>query len=234
MRGFPRQHRILLVDNDFKTRSIIEQYFTARGCELIVVDSGEEALGFRGLCDLVILEWNVPGELNGLDLCKEFRKRTLTGVIMLTEKKDEIDVVTALEVGVDDYVTKPFRVGELYARAQAILRRLGQLGNSQSNQTVHGDLVVDMDKHVVMKDGTTLVLTPTEFDILSALARYPHIVFTREKLAEIAFGENCIYRKRTMDSHISNLRKKLGDDARDNKYILTVSGIGYRFISNKV
>ncbi len=170
-------------------------------------------------------------DLSGEEICVEIRKKSRVPIIMLTAKIEESDLLTGLNIGADDYITKPFSLKELYARIEAVLRRssddLVPLYNKTSFN--HGDLEVEFESHTVKKKRVEINLTPHEFKLLAALIKYPNRVFTREDLIKAAFGDEFEGYDRTVDSHIKNLRQKIESDPRSPVYILTIFGIGYKF-----
>lgn len=228
----PERARILVVDDETRVRSMIHQYLTAEGYDVTTVGTGQEALDIvrKEEVQLVVLDWMLPGGLNGLEVCREIRKISTVAVIMLTAKTEETDMIVGLEMGADDYVTKPFRMRELTARIRTVLRRTQQGPDaSQPNTLVRGKLVIEPDKFTVKKDGEDVILTPAEFKILVTLATRPGVVFSRLQLSEIALGDDYIHYERSIDTHISHLRKKVEENPSQPEYILTVYGVGYRF-----
>ncbi|KPV44460.1 response regulator transcription factor [Alicyclobacillus ferrooxydans] len=228
----PERTRILVVDDESRVRSMIHQYLTAEGYDVTTVGTGHEALEAvrRDDVQLVILDWMLPGGLNGLEVCREIRKISSVAVIMLTAKTEETDMIVGLEMGADDYVTKPFRMRELTARIRTVLRRTQQGGEaSPANVLTRGSLVIEPDKFTVRKDGEDVILTPAEFKILVTLATRPGVVFSRLQLSEVALGDDYIHYERSIDTHISHLRKKIESNPSQPEYIQTVYGIGYRF-----
>lgn len=192
-----------------------------------------EALIAEEKPDLLLVDWMLPGGDSGLDVCKRNEREWGLPIIMVTAKGDEFDKVLALELGADDYLTKPFGLRELSARMKAVLRRAskGGGGTERRDETrLHrGELSLDNDKYAAQLGERRLELTRTEFMLLWKLASHPGRVFTRTHLMDEALGEDYIGYERTIDSHIRNLRKKLGDHEAERPYIETVYGIGYRF-----
>jgi DNA-binding response OmpR family regulator len=224
--------RILVVDDETRVRSMIHQYLSAEGYDVSTVGTGQEALEIvrREDVQLVVLDWMLPGGLNGLEVCREIRKISSVAVIMLTAKTEETDMIVGLEMGADDYVTKPFRMRELTARIRTVLRRTQQGSDAPTpNTLVRGRLVIEPDKFTARKNGEDLILTPAEFKILVTLATRPGVVFSRLQLSEIALGDDYIHYERSIDTHISHLRKKIEDNPSQPEYIQTVYGVGYRF-----
>ncbi len=228
--------RVLIVEDDPAVRDVVEHALTREGMDVKTFGDAETTLEhLRGAepFDLVILDVMLPG-MDGISLCRELRAGsadpTLTEVpvIMLTARDDETSVVVGLEVGADDYVTKPFSPRELVARVRAVLRR------TEGNQTPatvlrFGDLVVDLDRRNVTLRGQPVELTPTEFELLQILAREPGRPFTRAQLLERAYDVAYAGYDRTVDAHIKNLRRKLEPDPRGPRYIITLYGVGYKF-----
>lgn len=223
---------VLIVDDEPKIVEVLSALFASRGFRAFTAENGRKALEiFDGQnIDLVILDLMMPG-LSGEDVCREIRRKSRVPVIMLTAKAREGDVVEGLGLGADDYVAKPFGLRELYARAEAVLRRAGNdlIPLAVRNSWRNGDLVVDFEKNVLRKKGARSSLTPTEWKILSALVKYPGKVFTREELIETALGSEFEGYDRAVDSHIKNIRQKIEDDPKNPVYILTVHGLGYKF-----
>jgi Response regulators consisting of a CheY-like receiver domain and a winged-helix DNA-binding domain len=187
----------------------------------------------RARPDLLLVDWTLPGERSGIDICKYNLKHWQLPLIMVTARGDEFDKVLALELGADDYLTKPFGLRELSARIKAVMRRSGQPGREaavrEEKALRRRELTLDMDRFLAMKSGAKLPLTRTEFLLLWKLASYPGRVFTRAQLMDEALGEGYLGYERTLDSHIRNLRRKLGDHESDKPFVETVYGVGYRF-----
>jgi DNA-binding response OmpR family regulator len=208
---------------------LVRLYLEKEGFEVAEAARGDEALAsFRKRQpDLVLLDVMLPG-VDGLQVLKEIRKTCKTPVIMLTAKDETFDKVLGLELGADDYITKPFSPREVVARVKAVLRRAGQ-PSEPVKRIGQGDLEILLDAHTVRRAGNLIDLTPTEFNLLAALAAQPGRVFTRLQLLEVAQGQAYEGYERTVDAHIKNLRAKLELDPRQPKYLETVFGIGYRF-----
>jgi DNA-binding response OmpR family regulator len=227
---------ICIVDDEEKIRSIVRNYLEQEGFAVLEAGDGESALGLlrRADVDLVLLDWMMPG-LNGLDVCRKLREFSEVPVIFLTAKSEELDKLLGLELGADDYITKPFSMRELSARIRVVLRRMqkakGNQASSEKKQDrlVRGRVTVDLAKHTAFVDGEPVVLTPTEFKLLATLAQAPGRVYSRLQLLEIALGEEYAGYERSIDTHISNLRKKIEKDPGQPKLILTVFGVGYKF-----
>ncbi len=178
--------------------------------------------------ELVIIDLNLPG-MDGLDVTREIRKKSDVPIIMLTARVEEMDRLIGLELGADDYISKPFSPREVVARVKAVLRRSGKSTNNESNIIEVGSIVIDLDGHRVSKAGTELDLTPTEFSLLSTLASQPGRVYSRLQLLEQSQGMAYEGYERTIDAHIKNLRSKVEDDPHNPQCIETVFGVGYRF-----
>lgn len=224
---------ILVVDDEGKIVRLVRDYLQNAGFRVIAAADGQAALAqFRyEKPDLVILDLNLPG-IDGLQVARTIRQtqtaQRKTPIIMLTARVQESDRIEGLELGADDYVTKPFSPRELVARVRAVLRR-AQDEEPASLLLRLGDLVIDADKRAVMLGGQVVDLTTTEFDLLLILARSPGRVFSRMELIDRVQGESFDGYDRTIDAHIKNLRKKIEPDPRQPRYILTVYGAGYRF-----
>ena len=224
-------HRILLVEDDRKLAPLVRDFLVEHHYEVTWEADGDA--GWRSFTDrafdLVILDLMLPGR-DGLTLCRQIRAAGSAGVLILTAKGDESDRIVGLELGADDYLTKPFSLPELLARVRAILRRCRPdvAGDGASRRTV-GALVIDPARRTVHRDGEAVELTRSEFDILDRLTRSPGRVFARaELLDEVRGGETIAY-DRAVDSHISNLRAKIEDDPKHPRRIVTVWGVGYRW-----
>jgi len=221
--------KILVIEDEARIVRLIRDYLDNEGYRVIDARDGEEGLvAFqRQEPALIILDLMLPKK-DGLEVAKEVRKESNVPIIMLTAKTEEIDKVTGLEIGADDYVTKPFSLRELAARIKAILRR-SEGGPGRQDLINQGKLSINTETHQVKLEGKEIVLTPTEFDLLVVMARRPGRVFTRKTLLkEIGHfpGEGV---KRKIDTHVKNLRKKLSDPDDHPRFIETVHGVGYRF-----
>jgi DNA-binding response OmpR family regulator len=223
--------RILIVEDEVDLNELIARQLRQDGHEVVQAFDGETGLTAvdRDAPDLVILDWMLP-KLDGLVVCRRIRERHVVPVLMLTARGEEADIVLGLEVGADDYLTKPFRIRELLARVRAILRRSerasGPPGSDESAANRHGALALDVEMRYARLDGKELDLTPKEFDLLALLAQHPGRAFSRDYLLERIWGDDVYVTDRTVDTHVQRLRKKMGEDA---DLIRTVWGIGYRF-----
>lgn len=224
--------KILIVDDEPKILEVVRSYFEQSGFQVYEATRGGQALElFRRMTpDLVILDLMLPDQ-RGEEICQQLRRISRVPIIMLTAKAEEEDILTGLNLGADDYVTKPFSPRQLVARAEAILRRSGDAASPLAANISfnNNDLAIDFIKHEVRKEGRLINLTPNEFKILKTLLKYPQKAFTREELVSFALGDDYDGFDRTIDTHIKNLRQKIESDSRNLKYILTVHGVGYRF-----
>jgi len=220
---------ILVADDEKRIVHLVRDYMEAAGFRVVTAHDGETALTqFRyERPDLIVLDLNMPGT-DGIEVARTVRREHNTPIIMLTARVEETDRIVGLELGADDYVTKPFSPRELVARVKAVLRRT-QNAEPVSALLRVGELVIDPDKRSVTLDGKTITLTTTEFDLLLVLARSPGRVFSRMELLDRIQGVAFEGYDRTIDVHIKNLRKKIEPDPRKPHYILTVYGAGYRF-----
>ncbi|MEQ8276763.1 MAG: response regulator transcription factor [Deltaproteobacteria bacterium] len=219
--------KILVVDDDERLRSLVAEYLEGRGFAVVTAEDGEDGLArLRGeAVDLVVLDVMMPG-LDGFEVVRELRKFSRTPVIMLTARGDEMDRIVGLEIGADDYMPKPFNPRELLARIQAVLRRT-DASAAPSSLLELGALRVDVDRREVHLDGTYVELTTTEFEILRTLAANAGRIIPRERLMELARGDEYASFERSVDVHVSHIRKKLGDDPKNPTYVKTVRGVGY-------
>lgn len=225
---------LLIVDDEPKVIEFIKPFLEREGFTVHSAGNGHEALRLVREVDpdLVVLDWMMPG-MSGLDVCRELRKTSSVGIIMVTARSDEADRIVGLEVGADDYIVKPFSLRELTARIRSVLRRLNiQPQDSAGDSSAvleRGELTIDEARFRVWKRSEEIVLTPTEFQMLITLAAKPGVVYSRLQLLQSSMGEAYLNYERTIDSHISHLRKKIEDDPANPVYVQTVYGIGYRF-----
>ncbi|MCR4435755.1 MAG: response regulator transcription factor [Clostridiales bacterium] len=224
--------RILVVDDEAKIVEVVKSYLEGGGYLVSEAYDGKQALEMfeRVRPSLIILDLMLP-DITGEEICRRIREKSAVPIIMLTAKVEEKDILKGLDIGADDYVTKPFSPRQLVARVGALLRRVSgdHMPLSDTVSFNNGDLVVDCSSYEVKKAGKVLNLTPTEFKILLALAKHPAKVFTREELINVIGSEDIDVYDRTIDSHIKNLRQKIETDSKNPVYILTVHGFGYRF-----
>jgi two-component system alkaline phosphatase synthesis response regulator PhoP len=221
--------RVLVVDDDAKTVELVKLYLKRDGYRVLTAYDGIEALRLarEGHPDLIVLDLMLPG-IDGLEICRTLRTESDVPVIMLTAKTTDQDKLVGLDLGADDYVTKPFSPKELAARVRAVLRRLP--GERGPDQIKHGELTVNFIKHEVFLSGKPLNLTTVEFKLLAALVKEPGRVFSRAQLIENALGHDFEGFDRTIDVHILNLRRKLEPDPGHPKYVKTVYGAGYKLV----
>ncbi|MBU2009317.1 MAG: response regulator transcription factor [Chloroflexi bacterium] len=223
--------RILVVDDDAKTVELVKLYLSRDGYKVLTAYDGIEALRLarESRPDLIVLDLMLPG-LDGLQVCRTLRRESDVPIIMLTAKTAEEDRLVGLDLGADDYVTKPFSPKELAARVRAVLRRLPEEALQRGPvEITHGELTVNFLTHEASLAGKPLNLTPIEFRLLGVLMREPEKVFSRAELIDKVFGYDFEGFDRTVDVHIRNLRRKLGADPDHPRYIKTVYGAGYRF-----
>ena len=224
--------RILLVDDEHSVQKLLAYPLRKEGYEVVSALDGREALDRLrdGTFDLVVLDLMLP-KVDGFEVCRQLRSRSAVPIIMLSAKAEEIDKVLGLELGADDYITKPFSVREFSSRVKAVLRRAALVrGDEDQEEPVErGDLRIDFEKRNVEIRGEAVRLTYVEFEILAALARSPGRVFSRSMLLERVWGDAAYRDTRTVDVHIRHLREKLESDPKHPELILTVRGVGYRF-----
>jgi len=220
---------ILIVDDKLSLTRLLQEYFGKQGYRTVVADNGRNALftARHAKPDLVLLDVMMP-EMDGLEFIRTYRRESDTPIILLTARVEEADKVAGLELGADDYVTKPFGMAELNARVRAVLRRYEQRDRSQERLLV-GEVELDRSQHTVRVDGHFVDLTPSEFDLLATMMGAPGRVFSRLDLMERLPGDSPERVERTIDAHVRNLRKKLERDPRHPRYVETVFGVGYRF-----
>ena len=222
----------MLVDDEHSVQKLLTYPLRKEGYDVVSALDGREALDRlrEGDFDLVVLDVMLP-RLDGFDVCRQIRARSTVPIIMLTAKTEEIDKVLGLELGADDYITKPFSVREFRSRVKAVLRRaeLSRGEEPMEEPIEEGDLRVDFEKRQVEVRGEQVRLTYVEFEILAGLARSPGRVFSRTMLLERVWGDSAYRDPRTVDVHIRHLREKLERDPRQPELIFTVRGVGYRF-----
>lgn len=221
---------ILVVDDEPKIVRTVRAYLEDAGFRVVSASDGQTALTtFRHeKPTLVILDLGLPG-IGGLDVARTLRRDSDVPIIMLTARVDETDKLIGLELGADDYVTKPFSPRELVARVRAVLRRV-QGERTDAPPPIHaGEVEINLERRQVTVSGELVELTPTEFDLLTVLARHPGRVFSRLELLDRVQGHTFEGYERTIDAHVKNLRQKLEPDPKDPRYILTVYGVGYKF-----
>jgi two-component system alkaline phosphatase synthesis response regulator PhoP len=223
--------KILLVDDDSRITQVARDYLAAAGFAVAAAHDGPGALAaFRAeRPDLVVLDLGLPG-LDGLDVTRALRKTSPVPIIMLTARGEESDKLVGLELGADDYMTKPFSPKELVARVRAVLRRAEAAAAGPPPEVVQaGDLTLDLPRLRATLGERRIELTPTEFELLAALARQPGRIFTRAQLLDAVRGVAFESYERAIDTHIKNIRRKLEPNPREPRYVLTVYGVGYKF-----
>lgn len=220
---------IMIVDDEKRLVSLVESYLTQDGYRVVSANNGVEALptANREKPDLIILDIMMP-KMDGYEFMREHRKEADTPIILLTARVDDDERVIGLEVGADDYITKPFRPRELVARVRAVLRRAGK-SEPKGKVLQVADITLDRDTRMVTVAGQAVDLTPSEFDLLAALMSSPGRVYSRLDLLDVIQGIRYEGYERTIDTHVKNLRSKLEPDPRSPRYIETVYGVGYRF-----
>lgn len=225
----PMNERILIVDDEPKIVKLARDYLERSGYGVLTAVNGSTALAIARADkpDLVVLDLNLPG-MDGLDVCRAIRRESDVPIIMLTARVEEMDRLIGLELGADDYISKPFSPRELVARIKAVLRRVR--GDLQHAGTVRvADLEIDLEGYRVFRGGEPVELSRTEFNLLAVFAQHPGQSFTRAQLLSRLHGVAYDGYDRSVDAHVKNLRRKLEEDPANPRYILTVFGIGYRF-----
>ena len=221
---------ILIIEDEPELVKVLRSYLEQAGFGVLTAGGGDSGLALweQKKPDLVLLDLNLPG-MDGLDVARAIRRNSSTPIIMLTARVEEADQLVGLELGADDYVTKPFSPRLVVARVRALLRRSET--SPETRQVIRlGDLEIDLAGHTVLRGETALELTPTEFNLLVALASQPGRAFSRLQLLDASQGTAYEGYERTIDAHIKNLRSKLEPDPKNPRYIETVFGVGYRFI----
>jgi DNA-binding response OmpR family regulator len=227
------EQTILVVDDEEAIAEAVRARLGAEGYRVIVASDGPEAISLHAAehPDLVVLDLMLPG-MDGLEVCREIQRGGWTPVLMLTAKTEEADKVAGFAVGADDYLTKPFSLRELVVRVKAILRRVDRIRGvaEVADATIdRNGLVLDPQRRLVTVDGSEVALTPLEFEILHALAREPGVVLARDQLMDRVWGYRDYAGGRVVDSHVARIRRKLGEDGNDPRFIRTVHGVGYAF-----
>ena len=226
---------ILVVDDEPKIADLARDYLEHAGFNVRIAGDGETALAAirRDRPDLVVLDLGLPG-LDGLDVTRAIRRDSNLPVIMLTARNDELDKLLGLELGADDYLTKPFSPRELVARVRAVLRRVAAAAEPRADELIRaGELTLDLPRMRADLGDRSIDLTPTEFALLAAMARQPGRIFTRSQLLDAVHGVAFESYERAIDTHIKNLRRKLEPDPRRPVLVLTVYGVGYRFADER-
>ena len=220
--------KILVVDDEKKIVDIVKAYLEKDGYRVTTAYDGKAALEMARsrAPDLIVLDLMLP-EISGWDVCRILRAESDVPIIMLTARDDDTDKIVGLELGADDYVVKPFNPKELMSRIRAVLRRVDR-ADEKPRPIEFGELSIDLERHEVRRGEKLVELTPTEFELLRALAQSPGRVYSRLQLLDMVLGEAYEGYERTIDSHVKNLRKKLEADPERPRYIVTVRGIGYK------
>ena len=224
---------ILIIEDEVELVKVLRSYLESANFNVLAAYRGDTGLSLwqEKNPDLVILDLNLPG-LDGLDVAREIRRQTETPIIMVTARVEETDRLIGLELGADDYISKPFSPREVVARVRAVLRRAG--ATQMKSDILHSGLLqIDLDAHTVTIDGEDIDLTPTEYKLLVALVTQPGRVFSRLQLLEASQGTAYEGYERTIDAHVKNLRAKIEPDPKNPHYIETVFGVGYRFTRDK-
>lgn len=222
--------RVLIVDDDVELCELVSEYLGGEGFEVETVHDGNEGLkrALSGDHVLIVLDIMLPG-MNGLDVLRNLRKQSRIPVLILTARGDDVDRIVGLEIGADDYLPKPFNPRELMARVRAILRRSHGDTQAAGEKVTVGDVELDPASRVVRRSGDPVELTSVEFALLEALMRAAGQVVTRETLAQNVLGRRFMPYDRSIDVHVSKLRRKLGDQSADAERIKTIRGVGYVF-----
>ncbi|MEW5920502.1 MAG: response regulator transcription factor [Bacillota bacterium] len=237
----PHTYKVVVIEDEEKIARMIKDYLEKEGMTIFLAGDGTRGMELikRYSPDLLILDLMLP-DLDGLEICRRLRREENIPIIMLTARSQETDRVVGLEMGADDYMVKPFSLAELAARIRAVMRRAGEQGigskgegsnKDEAKILSRGELQIDVENRSVKKGDREVELTPTEFKILSLMARYPGRVFSRLQLLESCLGEAYSGYERSIDTHISNLRKKIEEDVANPSYIVTVFGFGYKFMN---
>ncbi|MEX0983624.1 MAG: response regulator transcription factor [Actinomycetota bacterium] len=227
------EQTVLVVDDEEAIAEAVRARLESEGYRVVVAADGPQAIAAHAAehPDLVVLDLMLPG-MDGLEVCKEIQKERWTPVLMLTARTEEADKVAGFAVGADDYLTKPFSLRELAVRVKAILRRIDRIAGSsaQAVAPIEGPgISIDPQRRTVSVDGAEVSLTPLEFEILLALAREPGVVLARDVLMDRVWGYRDYAGGRVVDSHVARIRRKLGEDGNEPRFIRTVHGVGYAF-----
>jgi len=225
------EQTVLVVDDEEAIAEAVRARLESEGYRVLVAHDGPQAIRVcaEARPDLVVLDLMLPG-MDGLEVCREIQRKEWTPVLMLTARTEEADKVAGFAVGADDYLTKPFSLRELAVRVKAILRRVDRIRSlPATGPVVREGLTIDPQRRRVTVDETEVALTPLEFEILLTLARDPGVVFTREQLMDRVWGYRDYAGGRVVDSHVARIRRKLGEDGDEPRFIRTVHGVGYAF-----
>jgi DNA-binding response OmpR family regulator len=226
------EKKVLIVDDENKIVEVVKSYLEREGCVVFEAFDGKQAMEMfeRINLDLIVLDLMLP-DMTGEEICSIVRKKSRVPIIMLTAKIDEKSIISGLHIGADDYITKPFSPRELMARIYAIFRRLNEEVVPLSNiiSLNDDDLIIDILKKEIRKNGESITLTSKQYKILMTLLKYPNKTFTREELISTGLGDDYDGYDRNVDTHIKNLRQKIETNPKEPQYIITVHGTGYRF-----
>lgn len=220
--------KILIIEDEANIRELISYNLTNNNYKVVEAEDGVQGfeMSIKEKPDLILLDLMLPGR-NGLDICRDLRERgSKTPIIILTAKNEDIDKVMGLELGADDYITKPFSVHELMARIKAVLRRSEQ--SNEVRNITKGALTIDIERHEVLLNDRPVELSLKEFELLKTLAENRGIVMTRDQLLDKVWGIDYDGENRTVDVHVRYIRRKLGDEEGESKYIQTIRGMGYK------
>jgi len=222
--------KILLVEDEASFSEALSYVLGKEGFEVVLADTGDGAITAfdKGGADLVLLDLMLPG-LSGTEVCKQLRSRSAVPIIMLTAKDTEVDKVVGLELGADDYVTKPYSKAELIARIRAVLRRQGDVSNPQEGVITAGPVRIDVERHQVNINNELISLPLKEFELLEFLVRNSGRVLTRAQLIDRVWGSDYFGDTKTLDVHVKRLRAKIESDPANPVYIQTIRGLGYKF-----
>lgn len=226
---------VLIVEDDPAIGAFVQTALEREGFGVELVKDGEAALQRVNSVapHLILLDWMLPG-MGGLEVCQALRRRAqYIPIIMLTAKDDDVDKIVGLEMGADDYITKPFKIRELLARVRALLRLVQQAKNPSSRALRFGSLEINLESRTVMREGRSLNLTPKEFELLALLVSHPRRVFGRETLLEKVWGYDYAGETRTVDVHMQRLRQKIEPNPAEPRFLVTVRNIGYKFESGE-
>ncbi len=224
---------ILIIEDEQSLARVLQSYLEREGFQVITANRGDTGydLILTREVDLILLDLNLPG-MDGMDIAREIVRQKKTPIIMITARVEEFDKLKGLEIGADDYITKPFSPREVVARVKTVLRRVNRTEET-INKVEIGVLEIDTNTHTVKKAGRTIELTPSEFEILLVMARNQGRVYTRLQLLEAIQGQSYEGYERTIDAHIKNLRAKIEDEPRNPAFIRTVFGVGYKFLADE-
>ncbi|OMC33553.1 DNA-binding response regulator [Mycobacterium sp. GA-1841] len=222
-------YRALVVDDEAALAEVVASYLTREHFDVTLAHDGSEAVRLAREVDpdVVVLDLGLPG-IDGVEACRQLRTFSDAYVVMLTARDTEVDTIVGLAVGADDYMTKPFSPRELVARIRAMLRRPRVSGPAATGGRTFGALHIDVDGRQVFVDDEPIMLTRTEFDVLAALSARPGVALSRRQILESVWEPTYVGNEHLVDVHIGHLRRKLGDDPTDPRYVMTVRGVGYR------